>query len=82
MKSKNICANLFVIILLCVSCTSKPAKPTLHVEEFGEFKIDIPNQFWYRRDDMDTIRMVQKAIWKEHNGTQLALELHHKNFFH
>ena len=82
MIRKHVYTSLCVIILLCMSCTSTPSKPTSHVEEFGEFKIDIPNQFWYRNDDMDTIQMIQKAIWKEHNGTLFALELHHNKSFY
>ena len=80
MIRKHVYTSLCVIILLCMSCTSTPSKPTSHVEEFAEFKIDIPNQFWHRVDDIDTVRLIQRTVWKEHNGTQLILEFHHENF--
>ncbi len=74
---------LSVLFVLCASCNNeskKDAKNQSHVEEFAEFKIDIPNQFWHRVDDIDTVRLIQRTVWKEHNGTQLILEFHHENF--
>ena len=74
---------LFVVFVLCTSCNNeskKDIKKLSHVEEFAEFKIEIPDQFWHRVDNIDTVRLIQKTIWKEHNGTQLELDLHHENF--
>ena len=68
-----------ILLLICfviISCSHKASEKTTHVEEFFLFKVDIPNIFKYRTDEVDD-NLIQKTIWneKKSGGDMLTLQM-------
>ena len=69
---------LFVVFVLCVSCNDNSTKQNQRqprIEEFGEFRVEVPWNFYSRKDNLDRDNLVQSVQWQCDSRISCTFEL-------